>query len=111
MSAMSEAIVVLTTVEKAEAGERLAQLLVEHELAACVQLLPPMTSIYRWQGRVERATETLLLIKTTRAAYQGLETAIRENHSYSTPEIIVLPVEAGLKEYLDWLAVSVRNRT
>jgi periplasmic divalent cation tolerance protein len=107
---MSEAIVVLTTVEKAEDGQRLAHLLVERELAACVQILPPMTSVYRWQGKIERANETLLLIKTTRAAYDGLETAIKENHSYATPEIIVLPVEAGLKEYLDWLTISVRNR-
>jgi len=110
MSATSEAVVVLTTVETAEEAERLARVLIECELAACVQLLPPMTSIYRWQGAIERATESLLLIKTTRAAYPALETTIRQNHPYQTPEIITLPVEAGLKDYLDWLTTSVRHK-
>ncbi len=110
MSAINEAIVVLTTMEKAEDGERLARLLVERELAACVQLLQPMTSIYRWQGKIEQATEMLLLIKTTRAAYPELEAAIRQDHPYQTPEIIALSIEAGLKDYLDWLTLSVRHR-
>jgi periplasmic divalent cation tolerance protein len=105
----ADALVVLTTLEKQEDGERLARLLVEGELAACVQIPPPMISIYRWQGVVERASEVLLLIKTTRAAYPRLETVIKENHPYQTPEIIALPVEAGLAEYLNWLAVSVKT--
>ncbi|HZF40221.1 MAG TPA: divalent-cation tolerance protein CutA [Blastocatellia bacterium] len=109
MSDASDALVVLTTLEKQEDGERLARLLVEGELAACVQILPPMISIYRWQAAVERASEVLLLIKTTRAAYPRLETAIKENHPYQTPEIIALPVEAGLGAYLSWLAVSVKT--
>ena len=107
MSDASDALIVLTTLEKQEDGERLAGLLVEGELAACVQILSPMTSIYRWQGAVERASEVLLLIKTTRAAYQRLETVIKENHPYQTPEIIALPVEAGLGDYLSWLAAAV----
>jgi periplasmic divalent cation tolerance protein len=108
---MNDAVVVLTTVENTEDGERLARLLVELELAACVQLLPPMTSIYRWQGKIERASETLLLIKTTREAYPELEIAVKQNHSYQMPELIVLPVEDGSKDYLDWLTVSVRHKT
>lgn len=109
MSDTQEALVVLTTVEKLEDGEQLAGLLIERELAACVQILPPMISIYRWQGAVERASEVLLLIKTTCAAYPRLETAIKENHPYQTPEIIALPVEAGSSEYLNWLAASVKT--
>jgi periplasmic divalent cation tolerance protein len=109
MSDTAEALVVLTTVEKQEDGERLAGLLVELELAACVQILPPMVSIYRWQGTVERASEVLLLIKTTHAAYPRLETAVKENHPYQTPEIIALPVETGSGEYLNWLESSVKT--
>jgi len=110
---MSEALVVLTTVEATAenpgGGERLAQLIVESRLAACVQILPPMTSIYSWNGKLERSSESLLIIKTTRAAYPALEKFIREHHSYKTPEIISLPIELGLTEYLDWLAEFVRK--
>jgi len=109
MTDPTDALVVLTTVEKREDGERLARLLVEGALAACVQTLAPMTSIYRWQGKVEQASEILLLIKTTRGAYPRLETAIKENHPYQTPEIVALPVEAGSGEYLSWLATSVKS--
>jgi periplasmic divalent cation tolerance protein len=106
---MTEGLVVLTTVEKTDEGEHLARLLVESELAACVQVLPPMTSIYRWEGKLEKASEILLLIKTTRAAYPALEKLIIQNHSYQIPEIISLAVDNGLKDYLDWLATSVRK--
>jgi periplasmic divalent cation tolerance protein len=101
------ALVVLTTLEKQEDGERLARLLIEGELAACIQILSPMISIYRWEGAVERASEVLLLIKTTRAAYPRLETVIKENHPYQTPEIVALPIEAGLDAYLNWLTAAV----
>ena len=103
------AIIVLTTTETPLQAEQLAQLLVASELAACVQILPPMTSIYRWQGKVERATESLLLIKTLREKYSALETAIQTHHPYQTPEIIALPVEAGSAAYLSWMAGSVRG--
>ncbi len=104
------AIVVLTTTETPQQAEQIAQLLVEAELAACVQILPPMTSIYRWQGKVEQATETLLLIKTLRETYPALEAALKTHHPYQTPEIIALPVDAGSAEYLNWLALSVSSR-
>ncbi len=103
------AIVVLTTTETPQQAEQLAQLLVDAELAACVQILPPMTSIYRWQGKVERATETLLLIKTLRENYAALEAAIKTHHPYQTPEIIALPVDAGSAEYLTWLASALKT--
>src|SRR5262245_11982954 len=109
MSDTADALVVLTTLEKQEDGERLAALLVERGLAACVQILPSMVSIYRWQGAVERANEVLLLIKTTRAAYPQLVTTIKENHPYQTPEIVARPVEAGSDDYLNWLAASVKT--
>src|SRR5262249_47587781 len=109
MSDTADALVVLTPLEKQEDGERLATLLVKCELAACVQILPPMVLIYRWRGAVERANEVLLLIKTTREAYPRLETTIKENHPYQTPEIVALPVEAGSDDYLNWLAASVKS--
>src|SRR5215475_3191361 len=109
MPDVHDALIVLTTVEKLEDGESLARLLVERELAACIQILPPMVSIYRWKGNIEKASEVLLLIKTTREAYPQLEAAIKENHSYQTPEIVTLPIEAGSSEYLNWLAASVKS--
>ncbi len=107
---MSEALVVLTTVEKTEDGERLGRLLVERQLAACVQVLPPMTSIYRWQGAIEEAGEVLLLIKTTRSVYPKLEESIKDSHPYQTPEIIALAVDAGEQTYLEWLTRSLSGR-
>lgn len=104
---MKDALVVITTTETLADGQRLANLLVEAGLAACVQILPQIASVYRWQGKVEQAAETLLLIKTTRTVYPELETAIKQNHSYETPEIVALPVETGSIEYLDWLMASV----
>jgi len=109
MPEVHDALVVLTTVEKREDGERLAGLLIERELAACVQILPPMVSIYRWQGNIEHANEVLLLIKTRREVYPRLEAVIKENHSYQTPEIIALPIAAGSTEYLSWLVDSVKS--
>jgi periplasmic divalent cation tolerance protein len=106
---MSEALVVLTTTETFAEAERLARELVNRELTACVQILPPMTSVYRWQGKVEQTNETLLLIKTTNAAYAKLEAAIRELHSYQTPEIMALPVTAGSADYLSWLQAAVSS--
>jgi periplasmic divalent cation tolerance protein len=104
---MTDALVVLATTETEADAERLARLLVESELAACVQVLPRMTSIYRWHGKIEQSGEALLLIKTTRRVYDQLEAAIKQNHSYETPEIIALPVEAGSMDYLNWLMEAV----
>lgn len=107
---MNSALVVITTTETMADGERLAHLLVEAELAACVQIVPQIISVYRWQGKVEQTGEALLLIKTTRAVYAELETAIKQNHSYQTPEIIALSVQDGSAEYLSWLKVSVSSQ-
>ncbi|HSH06325.1 MAG TPA: divalent-cation tolerance protein CutA [Burkholderiales bacterium] len=97
------ALVVLTNVPDRAAAERLARTLVERRLAACVNLLGPCRSFYRWDGAVQQDEEFPLLIKTTRARYPALETAIREGHPAELPEIIAVPVEAGLPAYLQWV--------
>lgn len=106
--APDEALVVITTVENPQDGARLARQLVERELAACVQVVAPIVSTYRWQGEIEQAHEQLLLIKTTRAAYAAVETALKQLHPYQTPEIIALPVVSGSADYLAWLKASVK---
>lgn len=103
------AIVVITTTETFDQAEKIAQALIEGELAACVQILPPMTSIYRWQGQIEKATEHLLFIKTLHSSYLQVEAAIKANHPYQTPEVIALPIEAGAEDYLTWLAQAVKG--
>ena len=102
--AADEVIVVLTNFPDVAAAGKLAQLLVEQRLAACVNVLAPCASVYRWQGRIETATEVPVLIKTLAARYQRVEAAIRANHPYELPEIISVPVVAGLGEYLGWIA-------
>lgn len=91
----------------AEAAAALARTLVEEGLAACVNIVPTVHSVYRWEGQVESASESLLLIKTTAARYLELEPRLRALHPYALPEIIALPIERGLPGYLDWLASSV----
>ena len=105
---MTDKRIVLTTTGSREEAERIAQTLVEGELAACVNVVGPMTSIYRWQGKVDRADEFLLVIKTTAAATKRVEAKIRELHSYELPECIVLPIEGGNEKYLKWIEDSTR---
>jgi periplasmic divalent cation tolerance protein len=91
-----------------EAGARsAAELLVRRRLAACVQVLGPVHSTYRWRGRVETADEWLCLAKTTAAVYPRLESALARTHPYDTPEIVAVPVTAGSQRYLDWLTRNV----
>ena len=96
-------IVVLITAPHREEAVRLADMLVGAHLAACVQILPEMESVYHWQGKIERQPEILLIAKTTRSKFDELETQIRALHSYDTPEIVALPIVAGSQPYLDWL--------
>src|SRR5260370_23270914 len=84
-------------------ASRLAEMLVSARVAACVQILPEMESVYHWQGAIEREREVLLLAKTTRARFDDLEREVRALHSYKVPEIIALPVVTGSEAYLDWL--------
>lgn len=101
------AIVVFITVANGEEAVELAEMLVEVRLAACVQILPEMESIYRWQGKVERKREILLMAKSTQSKFQELERQVRAAHSYDTPEILAVPVIAGSGPYLEWLSSAV----
>lgn len=105
----ADAIAVFITTADGEEAGRLAELLVEKRLAACVQILPEMESVYRWQGRTERQREFLLIAKTTSANFGDLEREVRAVHSYETPEIVAVPISAGSPAYLQWLAESVRE--
>lgn len=100
---VTEALVVLTNCPDAEIADRIARTLVEQGLAACVNRLGPVESIYRWQGAVERATEIPLLIKTTRERYREVEQSIRQLHPYQVPEIIALAMADGHAAYLRWI--------
>jgi periplasmic divalent cation tolerance protein len=101
-------IVVFMTASSGEEATRLADLLVGANLAACVQILPEMESVYRWQGKIERQSEILLIAKTSVAKFADLEREVRALHGYETPEIIALPILAGSAPYLEWLAASLK---
>ena len=109
MTPSPASLLVLNTCPDQETAKKLAKLLVEQKLAACVSLTAPLTSIYRWEGQVEQAEEIQLLIKTQRDCYPALEAAIQANHPYTVPEIIALPIETGLPAYLDWLQQETRR--
>lgn len=100
---MTSAVVVLSTAGSVEEAERIAAALVDERLAACVNLVPSVTSIYRWHGAVERATEVLMVMKTRRALANRLVARLRELHSYDVPEAIVLPIAGGSRPYLAWV--------
>ena len=104
---MPEFIQVLTTVEREEEAAALASELVERRLAACVQIVGPIASTYRWKGEVQRAQEWQCWIKTRRDLYDEVESAIRRLHSYELPEIIALPIIAGSTDYLEWVGENV----
>ena len=87
-------------------AEELARAVIEQRLAACVNILAPCTSVYRWQGQVETASEVPVLMKTTRERYAELEGVIRAHHPYELPEVIAVPLTAGLPAYLDWIAAE-----
>jgi len=105
-AAGDKVIVVLTNFPDLATASKLAQLLVEQRLAACVNVLAQCSSVYRWQGRIETATEVPVLIKTVASRYARVEAAIRANHPYELPEIISVPVVAGLGAYLGWVAAE-----
>ena len=100
---MSEALIVFVTVAARADGERIAEALVGEQLAACVNVVGPVRSIYRWQGEICRDDEHLLIIKTTRARYAALEARVKALHSYEVPEVVALPIEMGSAEYVRWI--------
>ena len=104
---MTDKKIVLTTSGSREEAEKIAHALVERRLAACVNIVGPIYSVYRWQGKVESAAEHLLLVKTTADLSDSVAKAIRELHSYELPECIQVPIEGGSAEYLKWIEESV----
>ncbi len=105
---MTDKRLVLTTCGSLEEARSIAQALVERQLAACVNIVPQIESVYRWQGEVETATEFLLIIKTTAAAFVRLREALTGLHSYELLECIEIPIEDGSAAYLEWIGESVR---
>ncbi len=107
----AEPVVVLMTAASSDEASRIARMLVEKHLAACVQILPQMESVYRWRGEVQSEKEVLLLVKTTKTRFDELEAEVRAIHSYETPEIVALSVVAISKPYLTWLRESISSPT
>ena len=105
---MTDKRIVLTTSGSEDEARRIANYLVENQLAACVNLIPRIESIYRWQGKMESNREWLLLIKTTADKFAAVRDAIRELHSYELPECIAIAIEDGSPDYLQWLEQSVK---
>jgi periplasmic divalent cation tolerance protein len=102
-------LVCLITVPTPDEASRIARALVEERLAACVNIVPGMRSVYRWRGAVEEADEILLVAKTTRASFWRLRDRVLALHSYEVPEVIAVPIERGNTEYLSWITESVRS--
>ena len=105
---MTEALVVLITAPSPEEGEAIARALVEEKLAACVNVIPGVTSLYRWRGELQREGEVLLVVKSRRGLFDRLAARVRELHSYQVPEIIALPVILGDEDYLRWLSEATQ---
>ena len=105
----SEPIVVLMTAASSDEANRIAGMLVDKRLAACVQILPEIQSVYRWKDRVERESEVLLLAKTTRARFDELDRAVCEIHSYETPEIVAVSIIEVSQPYLKWLLAALNQ--
>src|ERR1043165_1957783 len=101
---MTDARIVLTTAGSEEEARKIAHTLVERRLAACVNIVPQVESVYRWQGKVESATEWLLVIKTQAGSFERVRDAVKELHSYELPECFMLEITEGDKAYLDWIA-------
>jgi periplasmic divalent cation tolerance protein len=106
---MTQIVQVVTTVDNEKSGERLARGIVGARLGACVQIVGPIRSLYWWQGAIDDAREWQLVIKTTSERLAALETYIKENHSYDTPEITVTEIVGGSREYLDWISAETRT--
>jgi len=105
---MTDKRLVLSSTSSREEAQKIAEALVEGRLAACVQIVGPMHSVYRWQGAVEKAEEFLLLMKTTVTSLPRLRNELKSLHSYEVPECIEIPIESGLPAYMEWIDESVR---
>jgi periplasmic divalent cation tolerance protein len=108
---MTDKILVLNTCSSEDEAERLARLLVDRRLAACVNIVPRIRSVYRWNGAVESAEEWLLLIKSSRPQFAQLRAAVEGAHSYQVPELLALPVVDGAAAYLEWMQANLHEGT
>ena len=107
---MVEHLLVIVTTKDRKEAEAISQLSVEKRLAGCAQVLGPITSTYRWKGKIEKGEEWLCLLKSQSELYESLESAIQAVHSYETPEILALPITKGSKSYLNWLESGLKKR-
>ena len=104
---MTQARIVLTTAGSQDEAQKIASALVERRLAACVNIVPRIESVYRWQGKVESATEWLLIIKIEAKTFERVRDAIKELHSYELPECVMIEITDGSKAYLEWIGENV----
>jgi periplasmic divalent cation tolerance protein len=110
MSTPDQPIIVFLTAASVDEANRLADMLVDKRLAACVQIMREMVSVYRWQGKVERQREVLLIAKTLSSKFAEVEREVVKLHSYETPEIVAFPLTAGSAPYLEWLSANVSEK-
>jgi periplasmic divalent cation tolerance protein len=101
-------LVALITAPSKNVGRDIARTVLDRELAACVNIIPSMTSLYTWEGEFCSEEEVLLVVKTTESAFEGLASTVKDIHPYDVPEIIALPITAGSRDYLDWIAEVVK---
>jgi periplasmic divalent cation tolerance protein len=106
---MTDKIVVLSTCATQEEAEKLARILLDERLAACVNVIPRVRSYYRWQGAIESADECLLVVKSSRELFSSLRAVLEKEHSYQVPELLALPIVEGAPNYLNWLLANLRD--
>jgi periplasmic divalent cation tolerance protein len=106
---MTDKIVVLSTCASEEEGEKLARLLVEEKLAACVNVIPGMRSYYWWKGVIESSPECLLVVKSSRELFDSIKTVLASAHSYEVPEVVALPILEGSENYMNWLEANLKG--
>ncbi len=109
--ANDRAVLVISTFADEDSARQFGTSVVESQLAACVNMVPGVSSIYRWQGKIEEESEVIALIKTTSGKLDELEAFLQKNHPYDEPECVVVPIEAGSKGYLDWLRGAITGQT
>ena len=106
---MNSPIIILSTTGSEDEASKIAEYLVSNRLAACVNIIPSITSVYRWKGEMNSDREILMIIKTDASRFEEIKTAVRNMHSYETPELIAIPIQQGLQQYLDWITESVSD--
>jgi periplasmic divalent cation tolerance protein len=106
---MTDYIIALCTCPNEDTGTKIAEALVDGKIAACVNIVPGLKSVYRWQGKICRDAEVLLIIKTEAGKYTELESAVRKLHPYEVPEIVAIPIVQGYEKYLEWIGENIKG--